>query len=156
MSRALQSYCILGEHHATVTFQTLVLSIGGLRDDGLIFEAFRGRGILAARLYNIAVLVSLPLIWCGRLIQECPDLGCAEDLKLDTEHNAAWAAEAPFKCLQIKERLATLNRTEMPCEDVAMSAFHDAIELGREKGAERGFKAIRLAGNAATGNTQTN
>ena len=52
--------------------------------------------------------------------------------------------------------MAALNRTEMPGEDVATSAFHDAIEVGREKSAGRGFKAIRLAGHAATGNTQIN
>lgn len=34
-----------------------------------------------------------------------------------------------------------MNRMVRPCEEVAKRASHDAIEAGREKSAERGFKA---------------
>lgn len=74
-------------------------------------------------------------------MQGCPYLGYAEDPKLDTEYKAALAAEAQFNASKIRGDRATLDRIGMRCEDIATRASRDAIEAGREKSAEQGFKA---------------
>lgn len=99
-----------------------------------------------ARLYNIADSESLPLIWPSRLMQGCPDLGCAEDLKLDTEYKAASAAEAQFNASKLRRDRdrATLNR--VGC--LVKMSLRELLTM-RSRLAERGARSEVLKHKAA-------